>query len=290
VCHAPTTVVTGDYDLKNETTKEGITCQFCHSVTDVHPNKGDRFDLKFSGVVRGPTGGQKNEFHSSVASPLHRKSEFCAGCHEYVSNGITIMGTYSEWKNGPHGAKGVTCQGCHMPAEPVTDDKGAQRPIFSHNLAGGHSIMQLRKAVSIQIKGIIRGKDRITVELEVENTGSGHSVPTGIPTRKLVLSCQVKTADNKTVKKSITFEKIILDKSGKELLTDSEIMLGKGTQIAKDNRLAPGEKRKEQMVFYTSPSGPITVSAWIDYLYQPQLVQPMEMKIEMNRAEQTSAN
>ena len=292
-CHAPTVLVTGDYDLKKESTKEGITCHFCHSVTDTHPDKGTRFDLKVSSTMRGPTGGgAKNDYHDSVASPLHRKSEFCAGCHEYTANGIKIMGTYSEWKDSPYAAKGITCQGCHMPAEPIPGaggEKGKPRVLFNHSLAGGHSIMQLRKAINVSIKAINRGKDRITVDLEVENSGSGHYVPTGIPTRKLVLYCQVRTADNKISKKSISFEKIIFDHSGKELLLDSEIMLGNGTQIVKDNRIAPGEKRKEQMVFYNSPVGNITVTAWVDYLYQPQLVQPTEMRIEMNRTEQTSA-
>ena len=34
-CHAPITFWNKDYDLKQDITKEGITCDFCHSVTAV---------------------------------------------------------------------------------------------------------------------------------------------------------------------------------------------------------------------------------------------------------------
>lgn len=287
-CHAPTTAITGDFDLKNATTKEGITCHFCHSITGAHPNGKTRFDLKVSTTVRGPKGGAKSDYHDSVASPLHRTAELCAGCHEYSANGIKIMGTYTEWKNGPYAAKGVVCQACHMPQEAVTDDKGKTKTVMSHALAGGHSEAQLRKAVTVSVRNIVKAADRVTVEVEITNSGSGHYVPTGIPTRKLMLYCQIKTSDNKSMKKNVAFERIIFDKTGRELLSDSEIMMGKGTQVVKDNRLAPGEKRREQLVFYVGTSGSVTATVWVDYLYQPLLVQPTEMRIELSRTESTS--
>src|SRR5687767_12223260 len=35
-CHAPTALVTGDYDLRRPVTREGVSCDFCHTVADVH--------------------------------------------------------------------------------------------------------------------------------------------------------------------------------------------------------------------------------------------------------------
>ena len=35
-CHAPIAFLNNDYDLKNEITKEGVNCDFCHSVKKVN--------------------------------------------------------------------------------------------------------------------------------------------------------------------------------------------------------------------------------------------------------------
>lgn len=286
-CHAPTTNVTGDLAMDKDISKEGITCHFCHSITEVHPNGKPRFKLSVGKSLRTPLNVGTTDYHTNILSPYMQKSEFCAGCHEYESNNVKIMSTYSEWKNGPYAAKGIGCQICHMPIEAAVDDKGKPRKVFSHSLAGGHSMAQLRKAVTVNISNMAAQSDRVTVEIEVENHGSGHYVPTGIPTRKLVLYCSIRTSDGKSQKKSVVYEKILFDKAGRELTKDSEIMLGLGAQVVKDNRLAPGERRKESIVFYTPSAGEVAVSAWVDYLYQPLLMQPAEMRMEMTRTDKT---
>ncbi len=286
-CHAPVASINGDTGLKNGVTRQGITCHFCHSVTATHPNGKKRYETAVGKTLRGPRGGDKSGYHQSVKSDLHRSAEFCASCHEYTANGVKIMATWSEWKAGPYAAKGWGCQNCHMPIENLTDDKGNRKSVFSHSLAGGHSIVQLRKAMNVTIRNVQRLGDRTVVDLEVENAGAGHNLPTGIPTRKLLLYVQLTTADNRSQKKSIAYEKIIFDKKGRELTRDSDIMLGLGSQIVKDNRIAPGEKRKEQVVFYGGTSGEISVSTWIDYVYQPLLLQNTEMRVEMTRSERS---
>ena len=276
-CHAPATYLNSDYDLELPISAEGVTCHFCHSVEEVKPLIKKAFTLKVGTTIRGPRGTAETDYHKSVKSAIHSKSEICAGCHEYEEGGIKIMGTYSEWKNSSYAAKGIQCQGCHMPPEVVTDKSGRKSKVFSHYLAGGHSIMQLRKAVTVKVTGLTRGKDRITVEVELENSGSGHYVPTGIPTRRLLLSCVIKMSGTKALKQKVVYEKVIFDKNGKELTKDSDIMLGLGTQIVKDNRLAPGEKRKVRLVYFTNPDVEVAVSAWVEYVYSPNLAQPAEM-------------
>jgi Zn-finger protein len=287
-CHAPTALITGDYDTEKEITMEGVTCHFCHSLKDVNhaidPENPERFSLDVGRTIRSPLGDGTGDYHDRAYSPIHKKSELCAGCHEYSANGITIMGTYSEWKNSSYAEKGIQCQTCHMPQQ-KTRSGSKKKKIFSHYLAGGHSLTQLKKAVKIDITNILRGRDRIIVNLTVENVGSGHFVPTGIPSRKLVVTCKVTSGRNVTKKRVVRYEKIIFDAQGRELLSDSEIMMGHGTQIVKDNRLAPGEIRKEKLVFYMEPAGEIFVSAQVDYIYRPAIIQQMEMKIEMNRSE-----
>jgi hypothetical protein len=287
-CHAPTTIITGDFDAELGITKEGVTCHFCHSLVDVNPNADlespDRFKIHPGKTIMSPKKGIETDYHITSKSPLHKKSELCAGCHEYSYNGIKIMSTYSEWLKGPYSAKGVHCQNCHMIRQKVGRGAAA-KDIFSHYLAGGHSVTQVKKAVKIDILGIKKQRDRVVVDLQVVNVGSGHSLPTGIPTRKLILTCEVTTGEKVTSKKKIVYEKVIFDAKGRELKVDSEIMQGLGVQIVKDNRIAPGEARKERLVFYIEPKGEIFVSVKVEYTYHPKVLQEVDMKIEMNKVE-----
>ena len=289
-CHAPVVMINGDYDLKQDVTKEGLTCHFCHSIVDANPeapaSSNDRFTLDVGKGIRTPNQDGKNDYHTHISSPIHGKSELCAGCHEFSANGIKIMSTYTEWLNGPYAAKGVQCQTCHMPKQKLGAGRtSSKKEVFSHYLAGGHSIMQVKKAVKVSIDGITRGKDRVIVDLIVENSGSGHYVPTGIPTRKLILTCSITTGGKPVKAKKIIYEKILFDEKGRELTTDTELLLGYGTQVVKDNRLAPGEARKEKLVFYVEPGGEILVSARVDYVYSPRIIQQEKMEVEMNSAE-----
>jgi hypothetical protein len=43
--------------------------------------------------------------------------------------------------------------------------------------------------------------------------------------------------------------------------------------------------RKEKLIFYIEPKGEILVSAKVEYVYHPKVLQEVEMKIEMNRTE-----
>lgn len=55
-CHAPTALVTGDYELKQSLTREAITCDFCHTVADVDIGKPDHpFQLKPGRSSSGPS-------------------------------------------------------------------------------------------------------------------------------------------------------------------------------------------------------------------------------------------
>jgi len=50
-CHAPITLTNNDYDLKNEITKEGVNCDFCHSVKKVNLNNRDNpFELEMGEI------------------------------------------------------------------------------------------------------------------------------------------------------------------------------------------------------------------------------------------------
>ena len=290
-CHSPTTIVTKDYELSGKIANEGVSCDFCHTLKGVNLNdKKDPFIRDISLIKRGPLKGGEVKEHKVEYSKLHLSSELCASCHEYVSdNGLSIMGTYSEWKGSSYAEEGKQCQDCHMPkiegevAKASTSKE--MRYINDHNLQGGHSIVQLKKVLQVKIKETKRVKDKFSVTVSIENAGSGHMVPTGMPTRKLILNCEVRTPKNKIYSEKRLYEKIIIGKDGKELVKDSEIMLGRGVSIIKDNRISPKEVRIEEFIFSIPESMDVTVSAWVDYLYKPLLLQETEMKIEMNRDE-----
>lgn len=293
-CHAPTTRITKDFDLDSPITAEGITCDFCHSVKEVklaHPD--NPFVMDVGRVKYGPNKEGDVKVHDIKYSPLHSSAEFCAACHEYKPNGVPVMTTYSEWKEGPYAEKGVQCQFCHMPQTKgqVVSGSGAgakESKVFSHNLAGGHSITQLKKAVKVKIAKVVRKKDRMTVHVNITNSGSGHRVPTGIPSRKLLLYCEIRVIGGKVYKEKIIYEKAIFDKDDIELTSDADIMLGEGVSIAKDNRIFPKETRKETFTFYLPEGREAQVAVWADYLYEPLIPQAIEMRIEMDRDEKIS--
>ncbi len=293
-CHAPTSSVTQNYNLDTGITSEGVTCDFCHSLKGVDLSKKEYPFLLDLGLVKyGPNREGNVKVHNIKYSKLHTGSRICASCHEYTPNGVGVMTTYSEWKMSSYAAEGKACQFCHMPkieGQITNFSDGARgKKVFSHRLAGGYSLMQLKKTTRLKIKNIIRGKDRMTVTVDVSNIESGHKLPTGMPSRKLVLYCEVRGAGRNVYKEKVVYEKVIFDKNGFELTSDAEIMLGYGSSIAKDNRLSPKETRTEKFTFYIPGTKRVSVVVWLDYLYQPVVAQETEMRIEMTRDNVVSA-
>jgi len=119
-CHAPIAFLNNDYDLKNEITKEGVNCDFCHSVKKVSlDNKTYPFEIEIGEIKRGPLSDVDSPAHKTESSALFKSSELCAGCHEYTNrNGVEVLGTYSEWRTSPYAEEGIHCQNCHMPLIP----------------------------------------------------------------------------------------------------------------------------------------------------------------------------
>lgn len=284
-CHAPTVLVTKDYDLKLPITKEGILCDFCHTVKAVFPGKPDPFLLQPGNTKFGPYKNIQSPAHQTAHSPVHAKSEFCGSCHQYNSNGIEIMSTYTEWKKSPYFRKNVQCQNCHMPAikGKVVDPtiKTTTRIVNLHDVQGGHSLAQLKKAVSVKVETVRQIGNEISVVVILTNKGSGHKVPTGIPSRALVLRVSVQNSGGEVHEKEKVFKKVLADKNGKILHTDAEIMLY-GAKIIKDNRLVPGKKTVVKFSFYHPKKEKLTVSAQLSYQYKPKILVQQDMTVEMS--------
>ena len=135
-CHNPPAFVTGEYLNGYETTdylpqmiKEGISCDFCHSVTDLsntvhtpdnavavaeyHLNPGE--GIKYGSLENHV----KNDYHESQYHPIYKRSDFCLPCHNMTIRNVEAEMTFTEWRRIPGNDMGDlnSCQSCHMPVK-----------------------------------------------------------------------------------------------------------------------------------------------------------------------------
>ncbi|MBI5117239.1 hypothetical protein HZA56_12260 [Candidatus Poribacteria bacterium] len=289
-CHAPATQLNRDYEMQYEVTREGVTCDFCHvviAVTRASENFAYKFNLDRTRV--GPLRNADSPIHASAYSELHTKSEICAGCHEYTNPaGVRLLETYSEWKQSPYAAEGVQCQGCHMPiGEGYVVRPGVRQSpkgINLHNLQGGHSIDKVKMAAKVRISDIQKFHEGARITVEVTNTGSGHRIPTGTPSRELLLEISLLSvsANQLIQKKELVFDKTLTDKHGRILDGDAEIMLSAG-RILSDTRIWPRETRTSQFTFVGLPSNLYRIRAklYYNYIAETSPGQVQQMLVEM---------
>ena len=291
-CHAPTIAVTGDVQARLPLTAEGVTCDFCHSLSDVDPGGGpERFKLEL-GVKHGPRPNLESPAHAIKQSPLFLSSRLCSGCHEWTNEkGAHLLSTYSEWAASPHAREGRTCQSCHMPSvEGRTVDpkvkQTAGRTINEHDLSGGHSVSQVKKALRVRIGSVKRDPDgMVSVQVSVDNVGSGHHVPTGLPTRSVALVVTATSSNRTVFNKEYVFRKEVVDETGRLLTDDAEVMLH-GASIRMDNRIPAGQSAVQNLRFHADRDRDVVVSASVYYRYTPELLKDQLMEIRMSDAEE----
>ena len=200
-----------------------------------------------------------------------------------ADNGLTIMGTYTEWKETSYAREGVQCQGCHMPVIEgkivKADIKESREWINLHDLQGGHSVSQLAKAMKVEILDVISAQQGVNVKVGITNTGSGHYVPTGHPARQLVLRLLVKDPKGQIIHQDErVFKKTLVDKDGKELKYKHEFL--KAQRVLMDNRIPP-HKRQEETFFIPKSINKGTIEVKLFYNFTPEIIQTHEMLIEM---------
>ena len=287
-CHAPAVLINNDYDLKQEITKEGVTCDFCHSVKDVNlTNKENPFEIKLGLTKWGPLKDARSPAHETQYAFLFNTSYFCAGCHEHKNeHGLAILSTFSEWTESPYAADGKQCHYCHIPQRKGTlafEDpqliKGKKQEALLC-CVGVNTLDMLKEAVRVNIKDIVRKPEEMTMVVEIENHGAGHKIPTGMPNRKLALLVEVKTGNNQAFSSSRVYEKIVIDKDRNILSEESDILI-KGSKIIKDNRIAPKEVRREEFLFPISLKEEVSTNANIFYLYEPCVIKKEDIRVQL---------
>jgi hypothetical protein len=192
----------------SDLTKDGISCDFCHTVTRLShvSDRGDslhrmqninyslNFEHRFGMKKWGPIEEAPTASHTIQYSPIYKQSEFCASCHQEVNDfGVKVQDTYNEWKYSEWARKGVTCQSCHMPEyRSVVSKHGQIRDdAHNHSLLGVSDPAFLTTAADIEMEAV-RQADYVDLTVRIINNGTGHALPTGIPFRRLVLVVRAK--------------------------------------------------------------------------------------------------
>jgi len=214
-CHAPLAVtgeaVEVDINTISSLAREGINCDFCHKVWNVHISEEtnlpyiDRPGLLSYEFARPSTLNPEAQIlfgplddadhQGSIKLDLYSESQFCAPCHYGVFWDTPIYNSYGEWLNSSYSdpKTGQTCQDCHMLAD---------HRFYNHNMEIRKKEIDkdedkdkdklLKQAVVLSINAKYNEKkDRIIVNVSVENVGAGHKLPTGSPLRHLIVLVQV---------------------------------------------------------------------------------------------------
>lgn len=286
-CHAPMTLFNEDYALREGVTREGVACDFCHSVTAVHIDNAERpYEVDPGTVKRGVIKHAASPAHDVAYSELHATSEFCGGCHNYTSEaGAAIMTTYQEWKEGPYAAEGVQCQDCHMvltAGSLVNESIMETRDQFHlHSLI--HDRDQLKTALTVEIISVERHGDVVEAQVAVENVGSGHMVPTGVPSREVVLRVTA-SSDRRETSAERRFRKVVVDADGMPLEADYQALLY-GAKVLNDTRIPPRGRRVERVALRMPGDDTVRLRASVYYVYAPAVLDVERMNIELATTE-----
>ena len=321
-CHEPISYVTkGPSAIRLEDIDpemNGVTCDVCHTITGYRaprPQNGN-YIVAPGETKLGPLKSDNNWHHAY--SELQTRSEICAVCHEAVNHhGFQTKATFTEWQESDFAQQGIQCQDCHMNvdgfltagkprfssgiAARMTLGSAPERErLYTHQFPGAHSKTQVEGAITLMLEAKSTGADRtIEIEITVDNTRTGHSMPSGsVDLRLLWLEVIVRADDHLLIlsaeaaqpdapdktnlyslaghglfdtwllepripRGSRVYRSIFVDSSGQATF-DSYDAVGK----LFDNRLKASEKRKEyyQLIIPDGVKGDLLVEATLKYL------------------------
>jgi len=236
VCHSPMSTVFQSDDLEIDFNREGITCQFCHSVKEIraqHSANDMEIDLT---TVYSEAPAEGNSAHPVAHRDFFSKSEFCLPCHAEMKNpdGIEVCSTGEEWRTYLEQTQ-KQCQDCHM-------ESSNGHP--SHLFAGTHNGEILANSVSLELLFEDETKE---ISMVVTNTAAGHALPTGTPLRMVYLKVSAfdqagnllwENWKNNPIQedKNALFMRILGDADGK-----GPVPPWRATQTLFDRRLLPNE-------------------------------------------------
>lgn len=204
-CHAPEAVRTNLTDGTNlealPAAAKGVTCYFCHSVTDVTDTHDNPLALAKDGRLFGPfadpaPGSPHNVSYARFLDGATPESaDACGSCHDIVNvQGAHLERTFAEWRATTLSQlpNGESCAQCHMPATSgpaslTTPDK--IRRLHDHGFpavdlpavdappqrAAAQALLDTALQETLCLNPATR-----RLQLTIDNTGaSGHNWPSG---------------------------------------------------------------------------------------------------------------
>jgi len=241
-CHTPPgmamgqTVVTFDaikvvwrQDLAelSVTARKGVSCDVCHSVTEVLEPVNARAVLTPDGTRRGTIKDPvATTAHGSAYSELHGTSEVCGMCHAVTNpKGSLVEETFPEWAESSAASEGKNCQSCHMPAYAgKAAPDGPERTLHRHTFVGvdvsllppeafpGYEELRELTGQLLQASARLEASvdpETANLELTIENL-AGHALPSGA-----------------TAERQLWVEVIVTDQAG-EVVFESGTVDGNG--------------------------------------------------------------
>ena len=209
--------------------RRGVSCEACHKIADVNESQIDATGFipgavtvtrpDTSGLIEQVMYGLLGDVDFALFNQMRGSyqpqlaAEACAVCHEYNNDpdhdndfnepsSVPAQETYSEWKNSPYGDVQnplyQSCVDCHMPpySDVPIDACAAMFPpllrdpttVHSHDIQGTTPAF-LDNAVTMTVSAQQIG-DEVSVEVQIVNDQTGHSVPTGVTLRNMILKVE----------------------------------------------------------------------------------------------------
>lgn len=263
-CHAPANLMVTAKPEDDVRLGEGIGCDFCHSVKGADLAMFGAFEIETENIKYGPLADAESPKHRTLYSELMETAGFCATCHEYQSRaGAPILTTFTEYAEGQYEQQLVACQDCHLPlvlgttVEEHIKITGRTGFVGYHSIPGGRDMAQLRRAVGMEIIALERGSGSVAVDVRVANRAAGHWLPTGMPSRQLVVEFSTRWGEQSSTRRIVFGRKVF--NADNELLTSVARMILEGARVGNDTRLRPGQSRTLRQVLPAPQDQQVTV-------------------------------
>jgi hypothetical protein len=195
-CHAPAEMLTGRVNRFTavppaEALTEGVSCIACHTATHADPIEGNgaitlafgraeaERDTPQGAALLADPRAHLAAYGAPDTTRLMKSADFCGGCHteaydRSMSKAETrqdVQSTFVEWKESWYGKQGVTCQDCHMAADPAAQVMALrqgrlEKPArYSHRFVGTNHVLTdtgLGDTLLVLRGGMLPGMDTAT--------------------------------------------------------------------------------------------------------------------------------
>jgi hypothetical protein len=257
VCHAPLAEqapvtrsaggLTPNPDFDSTLQREGVVCASCHVRQHQRFGPPPRPDALGARIPR-----EQLPHHGATYTTAYLRAEFCAACHQFGPNGLSLNGkplenTYVEWRASPAARDGRQCQDCHMPDR-------------RHRWRGIHDPEMVKSGVKVDVRlerARHRPGQRVRATVTVASVNVGHYFPTYVTPQVVVRAVLVGSdgvARAETLSEGVIGRQVPLDLS---------------REIA-DTRIPPGGRfvlRYDRPLDRSGLSLRVTVTVYPDHFY-----------------------